>query len=246
MLFPVGTSAFSIHRVIARLSAVCRQWDVTLCGGHTEITDAVNRPVVNGMMVGTVSREKLIDKRNIRSGDRVLLTKAVSVEGTAIIAREFGAELTRLGVARDYLDKCRRFLDHIGILDEARIAAEFQGVSAMHDVTEGGLATALEELSAASGHRIRVDMDKIPIYSETRRICELLIINPLGLIGSGSLLICCREQAADMLVQKIKEAGIQVTIIGEVCDAGKGIEAVRRRRPTEWPRFEADEITRLF
>ena len=74
----------------------------------------------------------------------------------------------------------------------------------------------------------------------------MLIINPLGLIGSGSLLICCREQAADMLVQKIKEAGIQVTIIGEVCDAGKGIEAVRRRRPTEWPRFEADEITRLF
>jgi HAD superfamily hydrolase (TIGR01549 family) len=246
LMFPVGTSGFIIHDVMDRLDAVCRQWGITLCGGHTEITDAVNRPVVTGMMVGTVTRNGIIDKQNIQSGDRVLLTKGVCVEGTAIIAREFGSELARLGVAPEDLKNYRRFLDHISILKEARIAADTPGVSALHDVTEGGLATAVEELSMVGGHRIRIEMDNIPVYDETERICDLLMIDPLGLIGSGSLLICCSDAAHDILKQKLEEAGIQVTVIGIVIDAGKGVEAVRGNAPAEWPKFEADEITRLF
>jgi hydrogenase maturation factor len=231
---------------MAELSAVCRQWGITLCGGHTEITDAVSRPVLTGMMTGTVTRQRLIDKQNIRTGDRVLLTKAVCVEGTAIIAREFGDKLKRLGVPASDIANCRRFLDRIGILEEARIAGRTEGVSAMHDVTEGGLATALEELSVAGGHRIWVDMDKIPIYPETAKICGLLKIDPLGLIGSGSLLICCREYASEVLLQEIKNIGIPATIIGEVREAGPAIEAVRQHAPVPWPKFKADEITRLF
>ena len=65
----------------------------------------------------------------------------------------------------------------------------------MHDVTEGGLATALEELSIAAEHRIRINIDAIPVFAETRKICRLFNIQPLGLIGSGSLLICCRQTA---------------------------------------------------
>ena len=246
LMFPVGTSGFIIRSVMERLDSVCRQWGVTLCGGHTEITDAVNRPVVTGMMVGTVARDRIIDKRNIQPGDRVLLTKGVCVEGTAIIAREFGSELARLGVAPEDLEAYRRFLDHISILKEARIAADIPGVSALHDVTEGGLATAVEELSMAGEHRIRIEMDNIPMYDETKRLCDLLQIDPLGLIGSGSLLICCQEKAQDILKESLEKAGIQVTVIGVVIDSGKGVEAVRGNVPAEWPKFKADEITRLF
>ena len=71
------------------LQSICRKWKITLCGGHTEITDSVNRPVITGMLVGTVLRKNLIDKRNMKKGDQLLLTKAIAVEGTAIIAREF-------------------------------------------------------------------------------------------------------------------------------------------------------------
>ena len=246
LMFPIGTSAFTVQQVMAELRRICRQWDITLCGGHTEITDAVTRPVVTGMMAGTVTRSNLIDKQNIKPGDQVLFTKAVCVEGTAIVAREFDGRLKNLGVAQSYIDKCRRFLDNIGILKEARIAGDIEGVSAMHDVTEGGLATALEELSIAGGHHIRVEIDKIPIYRETTRICGLLKIDPLGLIGSGSLIICCRQYASELLIQEIKKIGIPVTVIGEVRDAGRGIEAMRQRKPVAWPKFEVDEITRLF
>jgi hydrogenase expression/formation protein HypE len=168
------------------------------------------------------------------------------VEGTAIIAREFGDRLKNLGMADSEIDSGRHFLANISIITEARIAAESGTVSAMHDVTEGGLATAAEELSIAGGHRIKIDTDIIPVFAETRIVCRLLGIDPLGLIGSGSLLICCRPAGRESLMAAIRKAGIDVTCIGEVLEKGQGITAVKKAQPTPWPRFEVDEITRLF
>jgi hydrogenase expression/formation protein HypE len=246
LLFPPGVTPSEISQVIEELKFFCRKWDITLCGGHTEITDAVTRPVVTGMMAGTVTRSHLIDKRNMAPGDRVLLTKGVAVEGTAIIAREFGDRLKSLGMNDSEIDTGRRFLASISIITEARIAAESAATSAMHDVTEGGLATALEELCIAGGHRIKINMDTIPVYAQTGRICQLLDIDPLGLIGSGSLLICCREAGCQDLMAAIARAGIDITCIGEVLQPGRGIIAEKDTQPVPWPQFETDEITRLF
>ncbi len=246
LLFPCGVTPSEIRLVFNELKAFSRRWGITLCGGHTEITDAVTRPVVTGMMAGTVSRQNLIDKRNMATGDRVLLTKGVSVEGTAIIAREFGSRLSELGMSDSEIDRCRQFLAEISVLTEARIAAQSEATSAMHDVTEGGLATALEELSIAGNHRIKVNLDGIPIFAETRKICNLLGIHPLGLIGSGSLLICCRKTACQELMDSIRQSGIDVGCIGEVVERGQGIRAVSGGREIDWPKFEVDEITRLF
>lgn len=206
----------------------------------------MTRPVVTGMMAGTVARHKLIEKRNMAPGDQVLLTKGVSVEGTAIIAREFGDRLAELGLAESEIERCRQFLADISIIPEAQIAAQSSATSAMHDVTEGGLATALEELSVAGGHRIKIDVDAIPVFAETRKICRLLGIQPLGLIGSGSLLICCRAADCNSLMETIGKRGIEISCIGEILDTGQGIDAIRKGRPIDWPRFEVDEITRLF
>jgi HAD superfamily hydrolase (TIGR01509 family) len=245
-LFPFGMTAIEIIAVMEDLKNVCRSWGITLCGGHTEITDAVTRPVITGMMTGTVPRSRLIEKENMTEGDQVLMTKGVAVEGTAIIAREFGERLLESGLSPTDIDTARGFLSRIGILEEARIAAESGAVHAMHDVTEGGLATALEELSTAGRHRIRVNMEAIPIYPETRRICRLFDIDPFGLIGSGSLLICCEPGGCRVLTDRLRKAGVEVSCIGQVLDRGRGVVAFEQERPASWPRFEVDEITRLF
>jgi hydrogenase maturation factor len=217
-----------------------------LCGGHTEITDAVARPIIAGMMAGTVSKRDLIDKGNMEKGDRVLLTKGVAVEGTAIIAREFGERLKKMGIAAKEIDRSSRFLDNISVIAEAKIAAATPGTSAMHDVTEGGLATALEEMSIAGGHKIKIQQDKIPVFPETRKICGLLDIDPLGLIGSGSLLICCRKAGCKKLMANVRDAGIEIAHIGEIMDRGQGVNAYKKNRQVIWPAFEVDEITKLF
>ncbi|MBW2094471.1 MAG: HAD-IA family hydrolase [Deltaproteobacteria bacterium] len=245
LLFPVGTSALTIHGVMENLYSICRKHGMTLCGGHTEITEAVQKPVVSGMMAGTVKKSRLIEKSNMAPGDVVLMTKRVAVEGTAIIAREFGEKLRELGLSPDEIALCRDFLPRISILKEARIAACCDGVSAMHDVTEGGLATAVSELSMAGGCSIKIRMEDIPVYPITRKICSLFDISPLGLIGSGSLLICCRKEHVDDLLKNIRDADIEVTSIGDVLEKGTGVDATRNGEPTTWPTFPADEITRL-
>jgi hydrogenase maturation factor/phosphoglycolate phosphatase-like HAD superfamily hydrolase len=246
LLLPVGSTASMVRGVTGELSAFCRKWRITLCGGHTEITDAVTRPVVSGMMAGTVRRKDLIDKGRMRTGDLVWLTKAAAAEGTAIIAREFSGRLLAGGMKAEKVDACRRFLDLISIMPEAGIAAAAAGTSAMHDVTEGGIATALEELGAAGGFVVEVALDKIPVFPETRRVCRLLGVHPLGLIGSGSLLICCRPSASDGLGAALQRAGIMATCIGEVAEKGSGVRAFRRGRPARWTSFAVDEIARLF
>lgn len=246
LFFPCGTTASQIRYVFEELKSFCRQSGITLCGGHTEITDAVTRPMVAGMMAGTVARRDMIDKRRMKKGDRVLLTKGVAVEGTALIAREFGARLQKSGMPASEIDRCRQFLDNISIITEAKIAAANAGTSAMHDITEGGLATAIEELSIAGNRSIRVDTDLIPVYPETQKICDLLGINPLGLIGSGSLLICCRSEECHRLIEDIAAAGIVITAIGEVMGRGNGIRAYKGNKQVPWTAFEVDEITKLF
>jgi len=245
-LFPCGFTASMIYNVMHELSAACQKYSITLCGGHTEITDAVTRPVVTGMIAGTVAKHDLIDKKNMKPGDKVLFTKKVAVEGTAIIAGEFSARLINLGVTKEEIEVCKQFVSSISILKEAEISGRFGHVRAMHDVTEGGLATALDELSIAGGHRLRVDMDKIPVFPQTEKICRLLNIDPLGLIGSGSLLICCNSNVHQDLMIQIRKANIYVTCIGEVIEKGRGIEALSNNTPVKWPCFEVDEIARLF
>ena len=241
-----ATSASSVRLVMQDIAAACRQWDITLCGGHTEITDAVSRPVVVGTLTATMERGDLIHKERMQTGDQILLTKGVAVEGTAIIAHEFSERLQTLGVGQAFIRKCQNFAEEISILPEAATARRFAGVTAMHDVTEGGLATALTELSIAGGQRLQIDMATIPIYPQTARICRLLGIDPLGLIGSGSLLLTCRPDESEALATAIRDEGVPVTRIGEVREAGEGIEATRCGRSETWPSFAVDELTRLF
>jgi HAD superfamily hydrolase (TIGR01509 family) len=246
LLFPLGTTPNQVWEVMSELEQFCHELQITLCGGHTEITDAVTRPIVTGMLAGTVKRKDLIEKRHMRCGDQILLTKGIAVEGTAIIASELRERLLSLGMAENEIEKSRGFLSQISIMAEARIAARSGCVSAMHDITEGGLATALKELSIAGGNKIRVDMDKIPILPETKHLSEILEFEPLGLIGSGSLLITCRKDGCNSLMSALKQEGIPVYRIGEVMEDGRGIEAVKKDQKVDWPCFKVDELARIL
>jgi hydrogenase expression/formation protein HypE len=246
LLLPCGFSRSMVRCIFSDLHDACRQWGITLCGGHSEITDAVVRPVVAGMMNGTIRRRDLIQKCAIMPGDHVLVTKGVAVEGTAIVAVEFRDLLLEKGMTEAEIDVCCAFKNMVSILPEARIAWKNSDVTALHDVTEGGIATALVELSQAGGRGMRIRLDHIPVYPQTRRMGDILGIDPLGLIGSGSLLICCRPDGTQRLVDALEKDGIAVADIGRVTDQAPGIAASEDGAQGLFPQFSVDEITRLF
>ena len=246
LLFPCGSTGSEIQHIMHGLNHIASKYGITLCGGHTEITDAVTRPVVVGSLAGTVEKNRLIDKKFMQTGDLLLITKSVAVEGTAIIAREMEHKLLSMGFSDADVCSCKQFLDHISIMEEARIARDIGGVTAMHDVTEGGLATAVSELSIAGKHRIRIDMNRIPIFPQTQRICDAFNISPLGLIGSGSLLICCNPDTKNDILTGIRKAGIDAACIGEVLENGAGVVAMEGLKQVAWPKFKVDELARVF
>jgi hydrogenase expression/formation protein HypE len=91
-----------------------------------------------------------------------------------------------------------------------------------------------------------VHRDRVPVSPETRRVCELLGADPLGLIASGSLLVCCDPEDAAELAGTLAAAGIAATDIGELTEAGAGVVALERDRPASWPSFSTDEAARLL
>lgn len=246
LIAPPGTLPVEIGRLFVELRASCAALGVELCGGHTELSDAVTRAIVSGTMIGTVAEGRLVRKDRMRSGDAVVLTKAVAIEGSAILASEHASLLRDRGVAEELIRRAMALRERMSILPEAGIAAAVGRVTAMHDVTEGGLSTALDELSIAGKRRLRVDIDKIPILPETSTFCSALGLDPLGLIGSGSLIICVRPDSASTLLARLKQSGVPATVIGTVLQEGEGLEAMRGGQPTDMPRFAADEITRLY
>ena len=246
VLLPSGTTPSQALGQLRALAGAAAEAGVTLAGGHTEVTDAVTRPVISLTALGTLRRTELKDKRSARTGDRILLTKALAMEGAALLAEELGERLRALGMSDAELGACRALKERVSIRPEARLARDVPDVRAMHDVTEGGLATALRELAAATGHGVVVHRERVPVSPETRRVCALLQADPLGLIASGSLLICCDPAEAAGLAGTLEAAGIQTTDIGELTKESAGVVALERDRPAPWPSFDVDEAARLL
>ena len=242
-----ATTQETVEEIYADIVDACRSLEIELVGGHTEITCGLDRPIVVGQMLGEVSRRDLVRPDGARPGDTVLLTKRIAVEGTSILGSEFAvplAEATEVGFPRT----CAAFLHEPGIsvMWDAVLACEAGGVRAMHDPTEGGLATGLRELADASGCGIRVRQADIPVYEETRRACDAFGLDPLGLIASGSLLIVAEPAYAEGTIVRLREAGIECRAIGEMLGRGAASLLATSDGDADLPAFERDEIARLY
>ena len=249
LLLPEGqTTESSVEGLFAEIAEACGEIGVSLVGGHTEITAGLDRPIVVGAMLGEVAKDRLVTTAGARPGDRVLLTKGVPLEGAAIIARERGDEAERRGVPREVVARAREFLRRPGIsvLPEARAACGAARVHAMHDPTEGGLATACWELAQAGAVGLRIDRERIPVLVEGERLCRAFGLDPLGTIASGSLLLAVDAAEADGVAAACQASGVACTVIGEVTDVREGVTLASGGRAAAMPSFPQDEISRLF
>ena len=248
LLVPERSSKDEIAGIFEQIAQACRQLGVTAVGGHTEVTIGLDRPIVVGCMLGEVAREALVTSAGARPGDAVILAGSIAVEGTALLAREVGDELRARGLHEAALARARELLRDPGIsvVPAARAATAAGGVTAMHDPTEGGLATGLLELSLASEVGLEVEQDRIAVLSLTRQVCEALELDPLGLIASGSLLIAAKLAAAGRIVEALRAAHVEANVIGRVLPGEAGLCLLTEGKRAPLPQFERDELARFF
>jgi hydrogenase expression/formation protein HypE len=248
ILLPAGsTDKAMVEGIFSQLSHACRQLGISFCGGHTEITYNLDRPIVVGQMLGEVERDRLVTTAGAQVGDDIILTKGIAIEATSIIAREKAEELASKYSA-EFIDRCRNFLRQPGIsvVREAQIATAQARVHAMHDPTEGGLAMGLWELARAADVGLLVHQERIEVLPETALLCAEYGLDPLGLIASGSLLIVLSPEDSARVIVKLKEAGIAATVIGQIVAREEGLKLMADGVTKDLPYFERDEIARLF
>jgi hydrogenase maturation factor len=248
ILLPAGKStAKTAESIFAQVSAACKEVGAALCGGHTEVTPGIDRPLVTGHMLGTLLVKKPVTSAGARPGDALILTKGIAIEATSVIAREFGSEL-KGSFSTAFLRRCADYFRKPGIsvVKDARVAIENGPVNAMHDPTEGGLSAALYELSAASGCSITVDEDLIRVLPESRALCGHFGIDPLGAISSGALLISAPEGRAAKITGALREAGVPSAIIGRVGAKGRSVRMTTGGKSKKLNYFERDELTKIL
>jgi hydrogenase maturation factor len=243
------TDAERVEAIFEDLSSACSELGITVCGGHTEITLGLDRPILVGQLLGEVSKERFVDKRNIRPGDLLLLTKGIALEGTCIIARE-RSDLLKDRVDEQVLERARGFLQAPGIsvVKDARIALDSAGshLHGMHDPTEGGLLQGVRELAVRAKVGLRLERDRIPVFSETELLARPFGMDPMGLLASGALLLAIAPSCEVKVRNALEEAGIPCSRIGQICSAEEGLKWARGGKDEVLPEFLSDELIKAF
>lgn len=247
LLLPEGVNKALISGIFDQILETCQDLSISLIGGHTEVTPGLSRPIVAGMMLGEVKEGELV-KNDARPGDTLLLAQPIAVEGTALLAREAEEALQRAGVERSLILQAKELLKNPGIsvVRAVETALKVGGVRALHDPTEGGLATGLRELGAVCKAGIWVDYDAIPLLPETRILCQALGLDPLGLLASGSLIMAVEPEKAEAICQAEEEAGIPTSAIGHLLPERDTFLLLKEGESIPLPVFAQDEVARFF
>ena len=249
LLLPAQSSSEPlIQAIFDQIAAACVRLGIVVAGGHTEITAAVNQPVVAGTLLGEVARNAYITSGGCRPGDQLLLVGEVPIEGASIVARERRADLLALGWDSADLDLAAGYLykPGISVVQPALAAARSGLVTAMHDPTEGGVATGIGEMAQAARAGVVVDLDAIAINPLAARLCDAFGLNPLGTIASGALLASAAPANVPHLLQLWADIGWAGRVIGQITRAESGCIATRNGQAVAFPSFPVDEITKLW
>ena len=248
LLLPQSFTETAAAAIFDQLVQACNALNITLIGGHSEVTYGIDRPILMGTMLGELASDRPIATCGAREGDSIVITKGIALEGTALLARERRAALLSAGLAPETIDSAAAFLTHPGIsvVADARIALDAVTVHSLHDPTEGGLITGLREVASASGMGLAIEESSIPILPQCAEICRALNLNPLGLLASGSLIITLPAGEVPALLLALQQAGITGWEIGQILAPEEGLILIGYAGELPLPDFPRDELARCL
>ena len=215
ILVPPTATMEDIKNVMMEIDEETKKLNVEILGGHTEVTEAVNKIVVSCTAIGKGKAQGAVATSGAKIGDEIVVTKLLCMEGTSIIVNDHLDRVQGILTQKE-IEEAKDYISGISVVKEGRIAGEF-GVNSMHDITEGGVLGALWEVAEASNLGFKAYSDKMPISDITYKICEKLNIDPLKFISSGSMLITVASGKG--LVDKLNSNGVQATVIGKMTES---------------------------
>lgn len=214
ILLPPNSKEEQLYNIMEQIDKACSELNIQIMGGHTEVTDAVVKPILSVTAIGKVKKDNLISTSGAKAGQDVIITKWAGLEGTSIIVKDNYEKLSQQ-FSNELLQEAISLDKHLSVLKESIIAKDYE-VTSMHDVTEGGVLGAIWEVASCSNMGIEVDLDKIPIRNETIDICNYYNIDPYKLISSGCMVMTTYK--GNELVKELKRNNIEAAVIGKITE----------------------------
>ena len=219
LIVPDMLGADFIAEIMREIHDTCREMNIAIAGGHTELTDKYTSPVISGTMLGMT--RCTLSTKNIHEGDVILATGYTGLEGMSIIAHD-KPQLFADIFTDEELAVIRSWQNDLSVLKPAKILREFAHY--MHDPTEGGLSGALCETSQACGLGIELFADKIPIHPLTLRASQRLGFSPMNLISSGMLIAVIPQEKISSAKAKLTESNIASSVIGSFINGKNSVK----------------------
>lgn len=220
VMLPLGTTTDDIERIMKQAAETSAELGVEIIGGHTEITQAVNRPVIVSTAVGRALAGESQRAEGMTAGDFIYMTKQAGLEGAGIIANDFEKELVDVLTAEE-LQEAKDYLKNVSVLKEG-LAAGKVGTAGMHDITEGGVLGAVWELAEIADVGLSLIAADIPVTDPIKKIAAHFNIDFMRLISSGSMMIIAHPDKAEALESAVRGVGVSIAKIGTVLPKEEG------------------------
>lgn len=239
----------TLARYWKSLSNECSRLGISIVGGNTGKFEGCDLTIVgSGTTLALGVKDRVINSSGARVGDSVIITKGAAISTTALLSRMFPRVIKR-ELGETIQEKAAGYFTKISATNDCVLASSigigFEGVTAMHDVAEGGVFASMTELAKASSLGMKIDKPKIPVSQETDSVCGLFGINPYWSLGEGAMQITCRPDKAQLVTEKLEEGGVKSSIVGKMLEKEEGVyieednKKNRLERPTADPYWKA-------
>ncbi len=246
---PPQVSDIVLRKYWRSVHETCLQLGLSILGGHTGRFEGCDYSVIGSATMWAICRrDQYLTSSMARDWDDLILTKSAAFGATSVLARAFPQTVRRV-LGSLLFRKAWKYFPQTNTVTDALIAVTAgihgRGVTAMHDATEGGVLAAVLEMARASGLGAVLDMERIPVTPETRKICSLFHIDPLTSLGEGSLVIASRPNRTSRVMNRLASKGIESNVVGRLSFRIKGLYGmttrgrVRIRYPTRDPYWRA-------
>lgn len=244
VMLPEGTTEKEIEEMMRQAGQASAELGVEIIGGHTEITPAVNKPVIVSTAIGRGRKGSSQRGENMKPGDYIYMTKQAGLEGTGIIACDCESQVQQF-LSEEEIQEAKDMLNQVSVVKEGIIAGTV-GTAGMHDITEGGVLGAVWEMCDIGKVGAEVWIDKVPVSPITKKICDAFEVDYLRLISSGCMMIMVHPEQREELENQIANAGIVISCIGRIKESSEGIYMMKEEVKLEIKPPDSDELYKVI
>ena len=210
-IIEAGVESDVLDRVAQSMRVAADEAGVKIVAGDTKVIEGNGNIYINTSGIGTILKAG-ISVHNCHESDSILLSGNLGEHHAAIMSE-------RMGIENNITSDCAPLSSLVRELIDNGIDVRF-----MRDVTRGGLATVLNEVSESSACRVEIRETAIPVSDDVKGFCNILGLDPLYMANEGKMIAVVpkNQENKALEVMRNNKYGKNAQVIGEIA-AGKGV-----------------------